>query len=136
MWDRICLPFQSSWDTTQPLVGGVHVTNSLVFYVLFWVLLFVSLSVCLFLFSHGTVSLFRLMSLNVPLMSWAPLLHHFHCLGEDWIIKNISNLFTYFSACKKSRALIFSVYHWLFVYHCFKIFVGCLSYISISRLMF
>ena len=45
---------------------GVYASLLLVFYVVFCVLLFVC---SLFVFCHGTVSCFRPMSLNVPLVS-------------------------------------------------------------------
>ena len=67
IWSRICLPFRSTWDHSQFLVGFVLLSLQFLCSVLFTI-------ICLFLAIILSVY-FRSMSVNVPLVSFVPLLH-------------------------------------------------------------
>ena len=71
MWNMICLPFRSTWDHL-PLFGGVRVAQSVVSSIVSCVLL---LSVRLFLFQPCRCQFIIDLSLDVPLVSFVPLLY-------------------------------------------------------------
>ena len=72
MLGRICWPFRSTWD--HPQFWWRRVAESLVFYVVSYVLLFFCLS---FIFIHGVVSLFSINELDCPSGIFRPSLAKF-----------------------------------------------------------